>query len=262
MKNTNPSPDFTADLFNFEDAFDFGTPNLDLDFGEGFNQHRDIFEILNEDYDLLEPRFHKAKIQKHRKGFATARNARTLAEQIQFKAGDRIHCFVTGDFIFGDFIEAFMDLYDVTAKSLTISTLSLSEDNIEMLGSLLYSDRVQELNLIISYYFYANERSNMMPLIYTTLGQDNRFQLAVARTHAKVVLMETERGNKLVIHGSANLRSSDSIEQFTIEDDPDLYDFHDEAYKKIIETHKTIDKAVGGKHLREILKELGKETNE
>lgn len=248
-------PDF-GEIFGGDDAFDFGVSNLDIEFGEGFTQYKGLFDILNEGNEF-EPRFLKAKVQRHKQDFVTAKNARELAERIEFGAGDVIHAYTTGDFVFGDFLEAFMQVYDVTAKKITISTLSMSEDNIAMLGALLLDGKVDELNLIISYYFYANERHDKMPMIYTTLGQDNRFQMAVARIHSKIIQMETHRGNKLVIHGSANLRSSATIEAFTIEDNPELYDFFDEIHGEIIGKYKTINKAVGGKHLREILKEIG-----
>lgn len=246
--------DFT-DLFNFDDAFDFGASDLDLDFGEGFTQHKDLFDILNDGQEF-EPRFMKAKVQRHKQGFVTARNARELVERMEFTEGSVIHAYTAGDFVFGDFLEAFIDAYDVTAKKITISTLSMSEENIAMLGALLLNGKVDELNLIISYYFYANERHDKMPMIYTTLGQDNRFQLAVARIHSKIIQMETKRGNKMVIHGSANLRSSATIEAFTIEDNPELYDFYDEVHTEIIDRYKTINKAVGGKDLRKILEEI------
>ena len=38
----------------------------------------------------------------------------------------------------------------------------------------------------------------------------------------------------MVLHGSSNLRSSGNIEQFTIEENPELYDFYKELFDKII----------------------------
>ena len=38
----------------------------------------------------------------------------------------------------------------------------------------------------------------------------------------------------MVIHGSANLRSSGNIEQFTIEENPELYDFYEDLFENII----------------------------
>lgn len=67
---------------------------------------------------------------------------------------------------------------------------------------------------------------------------------ASASTHTKIVLFETLGGKKIVIHGSANLRSSSNIEQFTIEENKSLYDFHLAYHMHIIEKYRTINKEV------------------
>lgn len=51
-------------------------------------------------------------------------------------------------------------------------------------------------------------------------------------------------GRKILIHGSANLRSSGNIEQFTAEENPELYDFYDENFTKILDTYATIRKPI------------------
>ena len=42
----------------------------------------------------------------------------------------------------------------------------------------------------------------------------------------KISLIRTSCGRHLVMHGSANLRSSCNMEQFAIDNDRDLYEFH------------------------------------
>lgn len=73
---------------------------------------------------------------------------------------------------------------------------------------------------------------------------NNSFQLAVCRTHTKITLIETECGKWLTIHGSANLRSSDNIEMFSIENSKDLYDFNLEWHDEVITKYQTINKMV------------------
>lgn len=46
------------------------------------------------------------------------------------------------------------------------------------------------------------------------------------------------------MHGSANLRSNGNIEQFTIEENAELYDFYDGIFSKIEEAYHTIKKPV------------------
>lgn len=68
----------------------------------------------------------------------------------------------------------------------------------------------------------------------------------MAGIHTKTVHFETLGGRKIVMHGSANLRSSGNIEQFTMEENPELYDFYDERFRGIIDKYATIRKPVRG----------------
>ena len=127
---------------------------------------------------------------------------------------------------------------------MTISTLSLSQNNVDSLHNLLKYGYIDELNLIVSVYFYGNEIRALIPYIYRQLDIDNKFQLAVAGIHTKTCQFETLGGRKVIIHGSANLRSSGNIEQFTIEENPELYEFYDEAFSKVLDKYATIKKPV------------------
>lgn len=171
-------------------------------------------------------------------------NAEKLAKAIRLDKGARYDCIVSGNFIWGDFIEAFFTVNEAQSRSVTISTLSMDQNNVDSLKNLMVWGHIDELNLIISGYFFAHERRALIPYIYQELDIDNRFQLAVADVHTKICLFETTGGKKIIIHGSSNLRSSGSIEQFTIEENPDLYDFYKEYHDRIIEKYKMINKDV------------------
>ncbi len=94
-----------------------------------------------------------------------------------------------------------------------------------------------------------------MPMIYEALDRKDRFQLAVAGIHTKTVQIETLGGRKIIIHGSANLRSSGNIEQITIEENEDLYDFYEGVFDNVLENYKTINKALRGKKLWKVMNE-------
>ena len=47
-------------------------------------------------------------------------NAEKLASQIGIERGMRVHCIVSGDFVFGDFIEALMTTQGIKARRLVI----------------------------------------------------------------------------------------------------------------------------------------------
>jgi hypothetical protein len=181
-------------------------------------------------------------------------NAEKLAKDINITIDSRYFVIVNGSFIFGDFIEALIIEKGYKVKSMTISTLSMSENNVDSLAGLLEDGYVDELNLIVSDYFYSHERHNLTPYIFKELDQDNKFQLAAASTHCKVCIFETYCGKFIVIHGSCNLRSSSNIEQFVIEESKELYDFNYEYQMKILDKFKTINKAVRSNQLWKAIK--------
>ena len=167
--------------------------------------------------------------------------------------GQRLFCFVSGRFILGDIIEAFAVDNNLLIKELTISSLSISKDNIDSLYNILNFDYCEKLNLIVSDFFYAHNRHNMK-YIYDKLDIDNKFQLAVASTHTKIILMELESGQKIVISGSANLKSSDSLEQISIETDEDLYCFNYDWHKILLDKYKTINKSIRSEKMWDLVK--------
>jgi hypothetical protein len=176
-------------------------------------------------------------------------SAERLAADVVLSPNCYYFVVVNGGFYFGDFIEALIAGNEFRVKKLTISTLSMNENNIDSLANLLTGGLVQELNLIVSDYFYSHERHNLIPYLYQELDQDDKFQLAVAGTHCKLCIFETECGRHVVLHGSANLRSSGNIEQFTIQESAALYRFNDEMQGRIVDKYKTINKPVRHKTL-------------
>lgn len=172
------------------------------------------------------------------------RHADELAAEIgDITPGRRVFALLDGKFIFGDLFEALAVRNNWLIEEMTISTLSMSENNIDSLRNLLEGDYARRLDLIVSDYFYAHERHGLVPHIYKRLDIDDRFQLAVAGTHTKICLMRTET-QRIVIHGSANMRSSSNIEQVVIEECRPLYDFLHETHAGIVERYKTIRKSV------------------
>jgi len=168
--------------------------------------------------------------------------AEELARDILPEHGCRYFVVLDGKFIAGDFFEAFITEHNLHVKRMTISTLSLSENNVDSLANLINGNYVDELNLIVSDYFFSHERHNLVKYLYSQLDKDDKFQLAAAGTHCKICLIETHCGKFFTIHGSANLRSSGNIEQMQIEEGAALYEFNLKYHLSILDTYKTIKK--------------------
>lgn len=226
-KEAEQIQDFIGDIGNFE------LPDIDLN----------LMEFLPSD-ETEETRYTLPKVVPMKEDFVLYDNAQKMARELRLGFGERFDAFVSGSFIFGDFIEAYLTTQNACAKKMTISTLSMSQNNVDSLHTLMEKGYIEELNLIISVYFWGNERSSLIPYIYKQLDIGDRFQLAVAGVHTKTVHFETLGGRKIIMHGSANLRSSGNIEQFTMEENPELYEFYDDHFNRIIDKYATIRKPI------------------
>lgn len=165
--------------------------------------------------------------------------AEDLVDKMTFERGFRNYAIITGNFCFGDIIEAIIVKNNWKCEEMVISTLSLNENNIDSLENLFNGDYLDKLSLIVSAYFYSHEKypGRLIEYILNSLDKDNRLDLAVTRTHCKLCQFTTDQGHKIVMHGSANLRSNNSLEQLMIEDNSNLYDFNKEFQFDILKKH-------------------------
>jgi len=158
-------------------------------------------------------------------------NAASLAKKIKLSPGEQIHGIVKGNFIFGDFIEALLYEKKVICEKMYLSTLSLSQNNIDSLSMLLNKGYIKNLVMVVSNYFYSHYKNDLMKYLLKQLDIDNRFDIYVIRNHTKICLMEISN-IKLILSGSSNLRSSMSIEQFILQEDKELYQFYKEWFEE------------------------------
>ena len=220
-------------------------PDIDMGLGD-MNLDLAAFDMGADDKpERIETRYCKPRIYRHVKATAVKYDrAKDLVMDMlpAIVAGERIDALVSGNFIFGDVFEALAVQANITIDRLIISTLAMSQENVDSLHNLLTGGYLDKLDLLVSDYFWSHNRASA-PYIYEKLDIGDRFQLAVAGVHAKVALIETE-GRKIVMTGSANLRSARCIEVFTIETNPDLFDFHAEWIGRLMTAYATIRKGI------------------
>lgn len=227
---------------------------------DGFDEIFDLDSFSIDEIDIdteFETRYIKPpKVRDIPEHLLKYKNAQMLAKNITIETGSRYFVKVDGSFIWGDFIEALITENNYHVKTLSIETLSMSENNVDSLRNLIEGDYVDELNLVVSDYFFAHERGNLIPYIYQQLDGDHcKFQLGVFRSHCKIALIETHCGLKIIIHGSANLRSSGNREQFCIEENETLYEFNKEDIDHIITHCKTINKTAKWQQAAKVTRE-------
>lgn len=214
--------------------------DLDLDFDLNMNgQDKDKGEKL-------------ARVKRHKPPRTVKyKYAIDLVNDIgDIQEGEAVYCMVSGNFIAGDIFEAYLNKHDMIAEEMIISTLSYSKDNIDSLRNIQLKNRVKNMALIVSDYFFSHERSNGIKYTIEELAKDDeKFTLAVAGLHTKVALIKTECGKHLIFHGSANLRSSRCMEQIIVENNENLYYFNRAWMVDIIEKYTATHKSLRGDKL-------------
>jgi len=177
--------------------------------------------------------------------------AREAAEAI--KAGETLTALLSGNFIFGDFLEALAVENGVRFKRLTLSTLTISDENVISLENMMETGFLETLEIIVSSYFWAHNRQNVQ-FLYEHLCDTHGAKIAVAGIHTKIALIETEK-SKIIVHGSANMRSSRTLEAVTIEQNEALFDFHDAWHQQILADYTVTKKERRASNLWNLVKE-------
>lgn len=148
-------------------------------------------------------------------------NAEEMADRLDYDKD--YFAFLSGNFVFGDFLEALIFRQKLEPSEMYVTTLGMGKDNIDSLVNLVEYLGCDKLNLLVSHYFASTERHKLMPYMreqFTGLPID----VAVLRSHTKIALIFSEKGNVL-ISGSANLSSSYNLEQIVIMHDENAINF-------------------------------------
>ena len=237
--NRKKAPLFSVDLgMSFGMDLDFDVDDFDIIDGEAPPKPKGERQ---RDVRILRPRLDAGALTVK----AAYENAEAFASQIDLTPGSRTFAWVSVSFIFGDIVEALITRRRVGVKRLYICSLSISQENIDSLKNvmLLMGDELERLVLVFSGYQYSHEKYNLVPYMYQELDDpQNRVQIAFGRWHCKLITLETVKGHTITVHGSANLRSSNSIEQIMVEvDDRQLHDFNANIMEDVVARFGTIN---------------------
>jgi len=175
--------------------------------------------VLGENRWITRKRKKEAK-RRSTKRFIKPENAQQVADA-RPGPGEAVHCILNGNFVLADLIPRLMDTRPTT--HLRIATLGLSERNAELLAEMHKAQKMTECTIICSHYFQQVNKDSVFAACVAKLQGAAR--IVVTRSHAKVILIP-QPPDFWVIEGSANLRSSDNLEQITIFNDQPVHDFH------------------------------------
>lgn len=141
--------------------------------------------------------------------------------------GESVYALVSGSFIFGDILGPIAKKIGGGCE-LEICTLSIGQENIDMIDQMYEMGLIKSARFIFSDYFFAHEQGPgglfryLMEILDKWPGKNN---VSVESVHTKIVMMRNPCHN-LVMSGSANLRSSANVEQFELRNSKGLYDWN------------------------------------
>jgi len=127
---------------------------------------------------------------------------------------------MNGNCQFVDFISEFVKNVG-GVKEIYFTTLSLNQHTFDSLDLILPNITK---HILVSSYFLATDRENILH----KMKKENRldkYEVGFFRNHTKLVLIKTDTDFYLFT-GSANLRSSGTIEQFSIYNSEELFEFN------------------------------------
>jgi len=180
---------------------------------------------------FLHKRYEKISQTRRKNSFIKAKYADEVLDHIP-KEGEFVNCILKGNFVLAEMLLAMANKYHI--KRLIISTLSMSVDNAMKLSQALTDKKIDKLSILISAYFAGVEK--IYPQVYEYLNNAGA-EVSVSKTHCKVFLLEYD-DNYIVFAGSGNLRSSDNVEQMSIFNDKEIFEFYAEAFAEINENLK------------------------
>jgi len=145
------------------------------------------------------------------------------------KKGENVFFLMNGNCQFVDFISEFIKCLKSPVEEIWLTTLSLNRHTFDTLDKIL--PKITK-NILVSSYFLATDSDQIL----FKLKEENRlknYQIGFFRNHTKMVLIKSGE-NCFLFTGSANLRSSGTIEQFSIYNNEKLYNFNQNWISELI----------------------------
>lgn len=110
--------------------------------------------------------------------------------------------------------------------------MRIGKKEIETMITLHSAGMLQNAAFIVDGIFSTDEgKSHDYYSEMTRACESEGWRFKVAKNHSKVILMQTKAGNYYVLETSSNLNENPKIEQFSFENDKQLYDFYWNFYR-------------------------------
>lgn len=144
-----------------------------------------------------------------------------------------LHIVSNGRFDYWNIVVRIIEIHNLYKSEFYGSTWTMNHENVTSFFHLMDSQKIQKATMLVGLYFMNRE-----PDVYDTLrnGIQNRGgKIQALDVHSKIVLLSNEN-DFIVFEGSANFTANPRIEQFVLNNNKELYNFHkgwmDDCIKK------------------------------
>lgn len=147
--------------------------------------------------------------------------AEVLTERVE--KGTSIHFISNGNFDYWNIVTRMIELHGLKKAEFFGSTWTMNDANVQSLLGMIDDGTIAKASMVVGLYFLHRE-----PVVADTLkcGLEDRAQrFKACENHAKVVLI-SDGIDFLVMEGSANFTANPRIEQFVLNNDEGLFNFH------------------------------------
>jgi hypothetical protein len=168
------------------------------------------------------------------------REAKELLPYLPKAEGEATHAIMSGRYDLMVLLAAILEFFVSGCQSLRIATLSFNDRNTLEMAGLLRSCKVGTLTLLCSSFFKAHNQAEYAAARREAAGFPGRWRLAAARNHCKIVLADFGK-RRLVLEGSANLRTNGNLEQLLIVQDAELFAWHAAWIDELVSKHEADD---------------------
>lgn len=145
--------------------------------------------------------------------------------------GESVHIVSNGSFDYWGFVPLMIEHLGAPVTRAYFSTWTLNRHCCKELFEMLDDGQIEQCGFLTGIYFKSRESAIYAQLVSGLQARGQKYK--ALENHSKLVLLECGK-NYIVMEGSANFTANPRIEQNTIYNSKELFDFHAEWIEEVL----------------------------
>ena len=133
-------------------------------------------------------------------------------------------------------IKYILEEHDI--QEVYISIYRINQPIVETIIEMVQENVIPKITFIFSNFFTNTTKSERwVHIIKDFAEQDSRCRAAFVHNHSKVALIKTRCNKHFILEGSGNMSDNARIEQYILEQNKEVYDFHKEWMEEVYDKY-------------------------